>query len=420
MQIKRSVRFILHVRKRGGDEAAPVAVRLRVAFGGKTKDFSTGVHVAPSSWVRETETAKGDGAADVNRVLAEQRAAMEDVFARFELIEKRVPTIDEVAAAYVAAVGKSKKSEQISDDVGTMIDKFCTSQGQQHQWNFPTYQKFRNLKRLLLLFRPSLRLSEIDDDVCTAYMSFLLRQGKCNTTVAKNLSFLRWFLRWCAANGYYQGHSHDTFRPRLKGTTPDSKEVIYCTADELAKLEAFVPSAKNAYLTKVRDVFLFCCFSGLRYSDVAKLCKSDIKDGYMLVVTKKTTDALRIELNKYTRAILAKYADVDFPNGNALPVISNVKMNAYLKELGIACGLTEPTRIIHFEGTRRIEEVLPKYALLTTHCARRTFVVNALRLGIASEVIMRWTGHSDYKAMRPYVKIVDDLKRREMDKFDQM
>lgn len=56
---------------------------------------------------------------------------------------------------------------------------------------------------------------------------------------------------------------------------------------------------------------------------------------------------------------------------------------------------------------------------MIAHCGRRTFIVNALRLGVPSEVIMKWTGHSDYKAMKPYIKIVDKLKVSEMDKFNK-
>ena len=146
--------------------------------------------------------------------------------------------------------------------------------------------------------------------------------------------------------------------------------------------------------------------------------RSDIKDGFIVVVTKKTVDGLRIELNKHSQAILDKYKDMKFPKDLALPVISNVKMNARLKILGQVCGIDEPTRIVYFQGGVRHEEVFPKWALLTTHCGRRTFVVTALQLGIPSEVIMKWTGHNDFSAMKPYVKIVDELKAKAMSRFD--
>lgn len=171
----------------------------------------------------------------------------------------------------------------------------------------------------------------------------------------------------------------------------------------------------------MRDVFCFQCFTGLRYSDVAKLKKEDVNlsAGYFTTVTKKTVDSLKIELNKYSRAILEKYADVPLKRGLALPVISNAKMNEYLKTIGEMVGINAPQREVYFKGSTRYEEVHPKWEMLTTHCGRRTFVVNALMLGIPGEVIMSWTGHKDYKAMRPYIKIVDTLKASEMEKFNK-
>ena len=93
-------------------------------------------------------------------------------------------------------------------------------------------------------------------------------------------------------------------------------------------------------------------------------------------------------------------------------------MNDYIKVLGKLIGIDTPQRQVRFKGNQRIEEVHPKWQLLSSHCGRRTFIVNALYLGIPAETIMKWTGHSDYKAMKPYVKIVDELKEREMSKFN--
>lgn len=68
----------------------------------------------------------------------------------------------------------------------------------------------------------------------------------------------------------------------------------------------------------------------------------------------------------------------------------------------------------------RQERVVPKYQAITTHAGRRTFVVNALRLGIPPSVVMEWTGHSDYKAMKPYIKIVDESKAVNMRRFNNV
>ena len=98
------------------------------------------------------------------------------------------------------------------------------------------------------------------------------------------------------------------------------------------------------------DVFLFCCFTSLRYSDVRNLKRSDVKSDHIEVTTVKTADSLSIELNKYSKAILEKYKDIHFENHMALPVISNQKMNDYLKELGELAEINEPIRETYYKG----------------------------------------------------------------------
>lgn len=94
-------------------------------------------------------------------------------------------------------------------------------------------------------------------------------------------------------------------------------------------------------------------------------------------------------------------------------------MNDYLKELCKLAEINEPVRMTHFVGHTRIDEVLPKYELIGTHVGRRTFVCNALALGIPAHVVMKWTGHSDYKAMKPYIDIADSIKAKSMERFDK-
>lgn len=196
--------------------------------------------------------------------------------------------------------------------------------------------------------------------------------------------------------------------------------MIFLTWEELNKLKNYqIPDTKQ-YLERVRDVFLFCCFTGLRYSDVHNLKKSDIRDGYIEITTVKTAERLIIELNNHSKAILDKYKGVEFEGHKALPVISNQKMNDYLKELGELAEINEPVSETYYKGSRRIDTITPKYALLGTHAGRRTFICNALALGIPAQVVMKWTGHSDYKAMKPYIDIADDVKANAMNKFNQL
>ena len=113
--------------------------------------------------------------------------------------------------------------------------------------------------------------------------------------------------------------------------------------------------------------------------------------------------AWRLNWTNTAKPYCDKYKDIHFENYMALPVISNQKMNDYLKELGELAEINETCTGNLLQGNERIDEVTPKYALLSTHAGRRTFICNALALGIPAQVVMKWTGHSDYKAMKPYI-----------------
>lgn len=424
MKIQWGVKFILHKRHSGDTKAS---IRMRVTLRGQTPiDFPTRLDIDIEQWDTTTQHAlsAAPGASVINRTIDEWKAAINEIFARYELLEKRVPTVGEIKDLFNDMVGrKTKTNENVpnpTDNLFAVFDIFTETMGNQNQWTPATHEKFAALKRHLQDFDKNLSFPQVTETKMQQYLAYLNKQGFRNTTIAKHLAFVRWFFRWAASKGYYDGDIHDTFKPKLKGIDGNAKEIIYLTQEEIKLLEnyQFLPTQKA--LEQVRDVFLFCCFTGLRYSDVAKLRKTDVKDGFINVVTQKTVDGLRIELNKHSGAILDKYKDKILPRGLALPVIANTKMNAHLKILGQLCGIDEPTRIVYFQGNVRHEEVFPKWALLTTHCGRRTFVVTALQLGIPSEVIMKWTGHNDFSAMKPYVKIVDELKERAMSRFDNL
>ena len=108
-----------------------------------------------------------------------------------------------------------------------------------------------------------------------AYLAHLSKVGLRNTIIAKNRAFVRYFLCWAANKGYYLGKLHETFKPKLEGIDGNSKEIICLTQDEIKILESLTFLPTQSALEQVRDVFLFCCFTGLRYSDVAKLKRTD-------------------------------------------------------------------------------------------------------------------------------------------------
>lgn len=430
MNIKRNIIFTLESRKKDGVLITEnVPIRMRVNFASKRIEFTTGYRIDAIKWDADKQRVKNScsnklkqSASEINASLLEYYTEIQAIFKKFE-VEEAMPTPEQIKEAFNAlhkpASEEPKTKEKVLPcDFFQVFDDFVEDCGRQNDWTDSTYEKFAAVKNHLTNFREGLTFEFFDERGLNDYISYLRDVKEMrNTTIGKQLSFLKWFLRWAFKKGVHQNNAYDSYKPKLKST---QKKIIFLTWDELNRLREFkIPSNKQA-LERVRDVFLFQCFTGLRYSDVFNLHRSDIKGDHIEVTTVKTSNSLIIELNNHSKAILDKYKDVAFENDKVLPVITNQKMNDYLKELAEMAGIDEPVRQTYYKGNERIDDVTPKYALLGTHAGRRTFICNALALGIPPQVVMKWTGHSDYKAMKPYIDIADDIKANAMSKFNQL
>ena len=428
MNIKRNIIFTLESRKKDGVLIVEnVPIRMRVNFASKRIEFTTGYRIDAAKWDTDKQRVRNgctnklkQSASEINASLLGYYTEVQEIFKKFE-VEEIMPTPEQIKEAFNALhkpIEEVKQRKSTPNVFYKAFDEFVRDCGRQNDWTDSTYEKFAAVKNHLMNFRDGLTFDFFDEKGLNDYVTYLRDVKEMrNSTIGKQLSFLKWFLRWAFKKGLHQNNAYDSYKPKLKST---QKKIIFLTWEELNKLREFeIPAAKQA-LDRVRDVFLFQCFTGLRYSDVFNLRRSDIKDDHIEVTTVKTSDSLIIELNKHSKAILDKYKDVAFEDDKVLPVITNQKMNDYLKELAELAGIDEPVRQTYYRGNERIDEVTPKYALLGTHASRRTFICNALALGIPPQVVMKWTGHSDYKAMKPYIDIADDIKANAMSKFNQL
>ena len=428
MNIKRNIIFTLESRKKDGVLIVEnVPIRMRVNFASKRIEFTTGYRIDAAKWDTDKQRVRNgctnklkQSASEINASLLGYYTEVQKIFKKFE-VEEIMPRPEQIKEAFNALhkpIEEVKPRKSTPNAFYKVFDEFVRDCGRQNDWTDSTYEKFAAVKNHLMNFRDGLTFDFFDEKGLNDYVTYLRDVKEMrNSTIGKQLSFLKWFLRWAFKKGLHQNNAYDSYKPKLKST---QKKIIFLTWEELNKLREFeIPAAKQA-LDRVRDVFLFQCFTGLRYSDVFNLRRSDIKGDYIEVTTVKTSDSLIIELNKHSKAILDKYKDVSFEDDKVLPVITNQKMNDYLKELAELAGIDEPVRQTYYRGNERIDEVTPKYALLGTHAGRRTFICNALALGIPPQVVMKWTGHSDYKAMKPYIDIADDIKANAMSKFNQL
>jgi integrase len=179
----------------------------------------------------------------------------------------------------------------------------------------------------------------------------------------------------------------------------------YLTADELRCISEREFGIER--VNQVRDMFLFSCYTGLAYADIKKLSKEDLDyraDGRVWVITKrqKTKNESRVPLLPLALALLQKYSDHPECSGTAtvLPVLSNQKMNGYLKEIGNLSGVEKA---------------------LTTHVARHTFATTVTsNKGVPLESVSKRLGHKNIKETQRYAKILDEKIEADMKKlFDQ-
>ena len=429
MNIKRNIIFSLESRKKNGVVTADnIPIRMRVIYAGTRIDFSTGYRIDAVKWDADRQRVKNgctnklkQSASEINADLLMYYTDIQNIFKCFE-VKNTVPAPEQVKEAFASRHKQPVETEQVEEKPKIpfydAFDEFVKECGSQNNWENSTYSKFDGVRKHLKTFDEKLSFEKIEDIWLSAYVNYLREVADMrNSSIEKQMDFLKWFLRWSVKKGYNSNVTFEAYKPKLKTT---QKKVIFLTVEELNRLKnCQIPETKK-YLERVRDVFLFCCFTGLRYSDVYNLKRSDIKENHIEVTTIKTSDSLIIELNNHSKSILEKYKDVAFEHQKVLPVVSNQNFNNYIKELGEMAKINEPIRETYYKGNQRIDEVTPKYALLGSHAGRRTFICNALSLGIPPQVVMKWTGHSDYKAMKPYIDIADDIKANAMDRFNQL
>ena len=437
INIKRKIKVDIERRKKKGvvvNDNAPIFIRL--TFLSNRINFYSGFRINISDWDSEKKevisgrtNSSEQTAEEINIKIDKYKSAIQSFFYECQ-IKNQIPTIEEVKDAYEkikndgVEVKKIKKlkvelievesKEEIS--FYKVFDEFTSYNGKINNWTADTYAKLKTLKTHLEAFNPKLRFEDLTLEGLSNVLTFFSKTLKLrNTTTKKYIENIKWFLRYAVKKGYTEIKSFEDFQPKLKIA---KKKLIFLTESEILQIKNFKIPESKLYLDRVRDVLLFLCYSGLRHSDAYKLKKSDIKDGRFDVTTLKTNDSLVIELNKTSQDIIDKYKDIPFQNDKALPVISNQNMNEYLKELGQLVEINESITETYFIGNERHDETKPKYELLSSHVGRRSFVCLCIAKGIGLQIIMKWTGHSDYKSMKPYIEVADSTKAIEMQKLN--
>jgi site-specific recombinase XerD len=231
-------------------------------------------------------------------------------------------------------------------------------------------------------------IKDIDHAFITEYEFFLRSVRKCaNNTAVKYIKNFKKIIKLCISNGWLDKDPFVNYKAKIREV-----EREFLSQEEIQTIyeKVFVTERLN----QVKDIFIFACFTGLAYIDVKQLTFSNISigiDGGKWIFThrQKTETASRIPLLPIPQELIQKYADHPqcINENKLLPVLSNQKMNSYLKEIADVCGIQKD---------------------LTFHIARHTFATTVtLTNGVPIESVSKMLGHTNIKTTQHYAKILD-------------
>lgn len=201
---------------------------------------------------------------------------------------------------------------------------------------YGTWKKHNTMLNHWISFRPNLYFDDITHELFDAFEKFLISKGLSNSYVSKSMVDFNTFFNWAVKKGYNPNLIFRDHKQQFSDGAKGSASVFALNEDELSSVASVETASKS--IARTRDMFLFCCYTGLRYSDAVKLRWDDIFDDGIDVVAQKTHQHIRIPLNNTLRNILASYKGV-CDDVLVFPKISNQKYNNLLKTLGQLAGL---------------------------------------------------------------------------------
>lgn len=387
-----TILFFIKKKKLLKDGTASVFVR--VTFGKLSAEVATGKSVLPSQWVATKGRAKGNTLKNkqINAFLDQMEYTLHDLTLQIQREGKQVsakeilnryknlnvPKIG-ILALYAEHNKEQKELVNISVALGTY---------KRHETSMKLFTEFLQYKYKA----KDIPVTEVDVDMLKKYQHYLMtvRHNNNNTTV-KYLRNLGKVLNLAVSKKLIQASPLEELKLKIE---PVDKGFLNKT--ELAKLAE--KEFEVLRLEQVRDIFLFCCYTGLAYVDVHSLTAGDIveEDGRLWIrkARHKTSVMCHIPIIKPARDILDKYAPFIPTTGKLLPVLSNQKMNAYLKEIAAVVGIEKD---------------------LTTHLARHTFATTVtLANHVSIENVSKMLGHSSIRMTQHYARILDASIESEM------
>lgn len=242
--------------------------------------------------------------------------------------------------------------------------------------------------------KSSISFDEVDEKFYSSLIKHLCEKNLSNNTQGKLIKIIKSFMHYTLEKGI---HSNSKFIKTLKKFKEETVKVVL-TLTELEQVENLenVPPELQA----IKDIFLIQIYTGLRNSDLNNLKKENInlRERRITIYTIKTQDATVIPISKKLYHILEKY-------NRDIPKMSSQWYNRGLKKLCKLAGIDTRVQLTHYIGNVRKDMIKPKYELVSSHTARRTFITLSLKKGVLPEMVMKVSGHKDRLSFQSYVRI---------------
>lgn len=366
-------------------------------FSNKQLKLSTGKKILPKHWDADKQKAKRGivNEQEINQRLIFLQNNLNTIYNKM-LSDGINPTSELIKAEFLSnEFFDVEKKSNFFDILELFIENY-TNNGIRP--GNRTIQRYKVLQRKLIEYsnkkKIEITFDKVNVEFCNDFVHYLLKKEITNNTVGTYVKNIKLFMRWSEDNEYHTNHSYRKFKVFKTETFQVSLN------DNEIKSIIELDLSSSPSLDKARDIFLLQCSLGLRISDLKRLNKShfNLQDGFVEIVSQKTHKFQLIPLSELSLKIINKYYD------SGLPFISDQKHNVHIKEICKRAGIVETVNDYKEIGNKLVEEPKPKYEMISTHTARRTFITKMKNLGLPDELIKMSTGHKTNTELNKYYR----------------
>ncbi len=373
-------------------------IRFFYYINGKQHAYQTKIKIDRSEWDLKTQRPKarrGEVGAQ-NRKITHELNEYQRIYDDLKGYYKESFTKEIIKQKFDEhfQLAKTVKKLNYSDYFHIYIQQKKDSQSVQKD----SWQKYTRIHTAILELEKKNKTTYYLHDFDSAFFNDLItyyRKDKniSDNTLRRKLGFMKSFLNWCVKNGY----SVNTAFKDVKIKGRETSHIALSHAD-LEILETIELDETKSYY---RDLFLIGVYSGQRFSDYKRFDRTYIEGNNIVIRAKKTGQFSYIPLSKKLKRLLDKY------DWN-LHTISGQKFNDHIHEICRIAGFTEIVNRDKFFGNKKITEKIPRYKLIASHTARRTFITLSEQRGVSHSLIMKVTGIKSLKTLENYIRIDKD------------